>query len=96
LCLLINSLALAKRSWDLPAALVLRSSKSLRSPKDITFVGVTDKHGNPVPDGPHHGSSAGRNFHNKLIKDLSKTSTKAEALSVIDKHHSKHMNLGAC
>ncbi len=64
--------------------------------KDITFVGVTDRHGNPVPDGPHHGSSAGRNFHNKLIKDLVKTKSKAEALSVIDTHHRNHMKLGSC
>ncbi|MGF6394562.1 RHS repeat-associated protein [Pseudomonas plecoglossicida] len=64
--------------------------------KDITFVGVTDKHGNPVPDGPHHGSSAGRNFHNKLIKDLVKTQSKVEALGVIDTHHRNHMKLGAC
>jgi RHS repeat-associated protein len=64
--------------------------------KDITFVSVTDRHGNPVPDGPHHGSSAGRNFHNKLIKDLAKTKTKSEALSVIDAHHRAHMKLGSC
>uniref|UniRef100_UPI000AF5C3AB RHS repeat-associated core domain-containing protein n=1 Tax=Pseudomonas monteilii TaxID=76759 RepID=UPI000AF5C3AB len=64
--------------------------------KDITFVGVTDKHGNPVPDGPHHGSRAGRLFHNNLIKDLNGAQSKAQALSVIDSHHSKHMKLGAC
>jgi len=64
--------------------------------KDITFVGVTDKHGNLVPDGPHHGSSAGRNFHNKLIKDLAKANTKSQALSVIDSHHRSHMKLGSC
>ncbi|GLO31804.1 hypothetical protein PPUN12996_38620 [Pseudomonas putida] len=66
------------------------------STKDITFVGVTDKHGNPVPDGPHHGSRAGRLFHNNLIKDLNGAQSKAQALSVIDSHHSKHMKLGAC
>jgi RHS repeat-associated protein len=64
--------------------------------KDITFVGVTDKHGNPVPDGPHHGSRAGRLFHNNLIKDLNGAQSKAQALSVIDSHHRKHMKLGAC
>lgn len=69
--------------------------------KDITFVGVTDKHGNPVPDGPHHGSRAGRLFYNKLIEDLNGAQSKAkqskaQALSVIDSHHGKHMKLGAC
>ncbi|EKT4475009.1 MULTISPECIES: hypothetical protein [Pseudomonas] len=46
--------------------------------KDITFVGVTDKHGNPVPDGPHHGSRAGRLFYNKLIEDLNGAQSKAK------------------
>ncbi|CAO3304132.1 MULTISPECIES: hypothetical protein [Pseudomonas] len=64
--------------------------------KDITFVGVTDKHGNPVPDGPHHGSRAGRLFYNNLIEDLNGAQSKAQALSVIDSHHGKHMKLGAC
>lgn len=64
--------------------------------KNITFVGFTNRHGNLVPDGPHHGSSAGRKFHNKLIKDLVKTQSKVEALSVIDVHHRNHMRLGAC
>ncbi|WP_231659948.1 RHS repeat domain-containing protein, partial [Pseudomonas sp. CDFA 610] len=64
--------------------------------KDVTFVGVTDALGNPVPDGSHHNSSAGRNFHNKLIRDLAKTQTKAQALSVIDAHHRAHMKLGSC
>ena len=64
--------------------------------KDITFVGVTDKHGNPVADSPRDGSSAGRNFHNKLIKDLIKTQSKVEALGVVDTHHRNHMRLGCC
>jgi len=43
-----------------------------------------------------HGSRAGRLFHNNLIKDLNGAQSKAQALSVIDSHHSKHMKLGAC
>ncbi|WP_167377851.1 hypothetical protein [Pseudomonas floridensis] len=64
--------------------------------KDGTFVGVTNALGNPVPNGSHHNSSAGRNFHNNLIRDLAKTQTKAQALSVIDAHHRAHMKLGSC
>lgn len=62
----------------------------------ITFVGITDSKGNSVPDGPHHGSRAGRHFHNKLINDLNKTESKIEAKKIIASHHEKHMKLKGC
>ncbi|WP_288496909.1 RHS repeat-associated core domain-containing protein, partial [uncultured Erwinia sp.] len=62
----------------------------------ITFVDVTDKKGNSVPDGPHHGSRAGRHFHNKLIDELSRAETKNEARKIIVSHHSQHMRIKGC
>lgn len=62
----------------------------------ITFVDVTDKRGNSVPDGPHHGSRAGRHFHNKLIDDLNRAETKLEAKKIIVSHHRRHMRLKGC
>ncbi|MFG0769056.1 hypothetical protein ACF8Q9_19720 [Pseudomonas sp. TYF_15] len=62
----------------------------------VTFVGVTDKHGSPVPDDLHHDSRAGRLLHNNLIKELNGAQSKAQALSVIDSDHSKSMKPGAC
>ncbi|KMK17101.1 hypothetical protein ABW09_17975 [Pluralibacter gergoviae] len=63
---------------------------------DITFVNVTDRLGNPVPDGPHHGSKAGRHFHNKLIADLTNAENKLHAIDIIETHHSAHMRLKGC
>ncbi|WP_176589959.1 RHS repeat-associated core domain-containing protein [Elizabethkingia argenteiflava] len=60
---------------------------------DIEFVNVTNRHGLPVPDGPHHGSSAVRHFHNKLIDALKGANTKAEALAIIQQHHDNHMRM---
>jgi RHS repeat-associated protein len=61
--------------------------------RKITFTGVTDSAGNALAEGAHHGSKAGRHFHNKLIKDLNSASTKQEALDIIKKHHDTHMKL---
>lgn len=59
----------------------------------ITFTGVTDRAGNLIPDGGHHGSRAGRHFHNKLIADLDGAKSKQEALDIIQKHHNAHMKI---
>ncbi|SPE76248.1 hypothetical protein [Flavobacterium covae] len=59
----------------------------------ITFTGVTDSAGNVLPDGAHHGSRAGRHFHNKLIKDLEGATSKLEAKKIIARHHKAHMRL---
>ncbi|XTZ38660.1 hypothetical protein ACQYRI_00940 [Salmonella enterica] len=63
---------------------------------EITFVGITDKKGNLVPDGPHHGSKAGRHFHNKLINELNRAETKLHAKQIIASHHTRHMRLKGC
>ncbi|MEK9495002.1 RHS repeat-associated core domain-containing protein, partial [Photorhabdus sp. P32] len=57
----------------------------------ITFTNVTDSKGNPVPDGGHHGSRAGRHFHNKLIADLKEATNKLDAKKIIGEHHRNHM-----
>ncbi|PHM59281.1 RHS repeat-associated core domain-containing protein [Xenorhabdus sp. KK7.4] len=57
----------------------------------ITFTNVTDAKGNPVPDGGHHGSRAGRHFHNKLIADLKNAKSKFDAKKIMVRHHRKHM-----
>ncbi|GFD83746.1 RHS repeat domain-containing protein [Tenacibaculum sp. IMCC1] len=62
----------------------------------IIFTNVKDKRGNILPDGKHHGSRAGRHFHNKLIEDLKGAKTKLEAKKIIAKHHKKHMKLSPC
>ncbi|WP_409520378.1 RHS repeat domain-containing protein [Pseudomonas sp.] len=62
----------------------------------ITFINVTDSQGRPVPDGGHHGSQAGRHFHNKLIEDLKTASSKKQEKLIIAHHHRTHMRLGAC
>ena len=59
--------------------------------KNIYFVDVTDRKGNPLPIGKHHNSRAGRHFHNKLIRALKKAKTKQEALDIIKEHHDRHM-----
>ncbi|SDS44061.1 RHS repeat-associated core domain-containing protein [Pseudomonas asplenii] len=64
--------------------------------KRITFTNVTDSKGRPVPDGAHHGSSAGRHFHNKLIADLETAASKREAKMIIARHHRNHMKLSRC
>lgn len=57
----------------------------------IRFTGVTDSRGVSVPDGDHHGSSAGRHFHIKLMNALKGANTKPEAEAIIKSHHDKHM-----
>ncbi|WP_072061492.1 RHS repeat-associated core domain-containing protein [Xenorhabdus khoisanae] len=57
----------------------------------ITFTNVTDAKGNPVPDGGHHGSRAGRHFHNKLIADLKNAKSKFDAKKIMVRHHRKYM-----
>ncbi|WP_230580740.1 RHS repeat domain-containing protein, partial [Xenorhabdus bovienii] len=57
----------------------------------ITFTNVTDAKGNPVPDGGHHGSRAGRHFHNKLIADLKEATGKFGAKKIMVRHHRNHM-----
>lgn len=64
--------------------------------KRITFINVTDSKGRPIPNGSHHGSSAGRYFHNKLIADLKQATSKREAKMIIARHHRKHMKLSRC
>ena len=59
----------------------------------ITFTDVTNSKGKPVPDGTHHNSSAGRHFHNKLIKALKGAKSKLEAKRIIASHHKAHMKL---
>ncbi|WP_276524794.1 RHS repeat domain-containing protein [Flavobacterium branchiophilum] len=59
----------------------------------ITFENVTDALGNPVPDGTHHNSRAGRNFHNKLIDALKDAKSKLDAKKIIARHHKAHMKL---
>ncbi|MEQ1976039.1 hypothetical protein ABLA76_09400, partial [Xenorhabdus sp. SGI240] len=49
----------------------------------ITFTNVTDSKGHPVPDGGHHGSRAGRHFHNKLIADLKNAKSKFDAKKIM-------------
>nr|WP_033761567.1 RHS repeat-associated core domain-containing protein [Pantoea agglomerans] len=63
---------------------------------EITFINVTDRNGMPVPNGPHHGSKAGRHFHNKLISDLKSAETKMQAIDIIETHHSIHMKRTGC
>ncbi|WP_233789023.1 RHS repeat-associated core domain-containing protein [Dickeya zeae] len=62
----------------------------------VTFTKVTDSNGSPVPDGGHHGSRAGRHFHNKLISDLENATSKVEAKKIIARHHRNHMKLTRC
>jgi len=54
---------------------------------DITFTNVTDK------DGKHTGTSAGRNFHIKLMKDLEGATTKEKAKTIIKEHHDNYMKI---
>lgn len=62
----------------------------------ITFTNVSDSKGIPVPDGGHHGSRAGRHFHNKLIAELEGATSKADAKKIIARHHKGHMKLSGC
>ena len=62
----------------------------------ITFTKVTDSKGAPVPDGGHHGSRAGRHFHNKLIAELENATSKREAKRIIARNHKNHMKLSRC
>ncbi|WP_149304100.1 DUF6531 domain-containing protein [Pareuzebyella sediminis] len=59
----------------------------------ITFTGVKDSRGHPVPDGGHHNTRAGRHFHNKLIRALRRAKTKIGALRIINRIHNEHMRL---
>ena len=61
--------------------------------KDIVFTGVLDNNGNVLPDSPHHNSSAGRYFHDRLITDLEKASSKSNAMDIINRHHQEHMRV---
>ncbi len=49
-----------------------------------------------LADGGHHGSRAGRHFHNKLISDVESANSKLEAKKIIGKHHREHMRLKGC
>lgn len=62
----------------------------------ITFTNVTNSKGVRLADGGHHGSRAGRHFHNKLISDLESANSKLEAKKIIGKHHREHMRLTGC
>ncbi|WP_256262431.1 RHS repeat-associated core domain-containing protein [Pseudomonas gingeri] len=62
----------------------------------ITFTNVTDAKGRPVPDGGHHGSRAGRHFHNKLIAELETATSKRQAKVIIARNHRNHMKLSRC
>jgi hypothetical protein len=59
----------------------------------IYFTNVADRAGNILPDGAHHGSRAGRHFHNKLIDDLLGAESKLDAKKIIAKHHKAHMKI---
>ena len=58
--------------------------------KSITFVDVPDGAGGLL-EGKHHSSSASSIFHNNLMDELSRASSKQEALDIIKKHHDLHM-----
>lgn len=60
---------------------------------DITFTNVTDKDGKAVANGKHTGTSAGRNFHIKLMKDLEGATTKEKAKTIIKEHHDNYMKI---
>ncbi len=62
----------------------------------VTFTKVTDAKGVPVPDGGHHGSRAGRHFHNKLIAELKAATSKSDAKRIIARNHKSHMKLSRC
>ena len=59
--------------------------------KDIVFTDVLDNNGNVLSDGTHHGSRAGRYFHNRLINDLKAAKDKGHAMDIINRHHQNHM-----
>ncbi|MCL1989458.1 MAG: DUF6531 domain-containing protein [Defluviitaleaceae bacterium] len=60
----------------------------------LFFTNVRDSTGNLLPNGLHHGSRAGRHFHNQLIKGLQGAQNKAEATGIIDRMHDAHMRFG--
>ena len=59
--------------------------------KDIVLTNVLDHDGNVLPDGAHHGSSAGRYFHIHLIADLRAAKNKSHAMDIVNQHHQNHM-----
>lgn len=66
------------------------------STENLVFTCVKDRKGKIIPTGSHHGSRAGRRFHNLLIKELKGAKTKAEAKLIIKRLHDKHMRVGKC